>query len=77
MKILNDVNKGEASKPKKYRVKKHQNKQIQEPEAETDFQSHYTDLEGYTLDLGARASEKNSRSMQELELYLGATYSYR
>ena len=30
---------------------------------------------GYTFDLGPRASDKFARTMKELELYLGATYS--
>ena len=32
-------------------------------------------MEGHTFDLGPRASEKFSRTMKELERYLGTTYS--
>ena len=56
-KILNYGNKLKASKPKKYRGKKHQNNSILEPKTETDFQVRCTDLEGYTFDLGPRASK--------------------
>ena len=76
MNIPNDGNKGQVSKPKKYRVKKQPlNKSSLEPETETDFQGRCTDLEGYTFDLGPRASDKFSRTMKELERYLGTTYS--
>ena len=74
-KIPTDWNKGQVSKPKKYRGKKPRNKPILEPETETDFQGRCTDLEGYTFDLGPRASDKFSRTMKELEQYLGTTYS--
>ena len=73
--IQTDKNKVQASNPKKYRGKKLQNKPIPELETETDFQGLCTDLEGYTFDLGLRASEKFSRKMKELDPYLGATYS--
>ena len=43
-KIPNDGNRGQASKSKKCRGKKPQNKTILEPEAETDFHGRYTDL---------------------------------
>ena len=76
-KISTDGNKGQASKPKKYRGKKPQNKPSPEPEAETDFQVWYTDLEGYTFDLVTRSSDKFAKKMRELEQYLGATYSDR
>ena len=76
LKIPTDGNKEQVSKPKKYRGKKQpQNKSSLEPETETDFQGRCTDLEGYTYDLGQRASDKFSRTMKELERYLGATYS--
>ena len=68
-------NNGHASKNKKYRGNKPQNKPSPEPETETDFQGRCTDLEGYNFDLGPRASEKLSRTMNALERYLGATYS--
>ena len=32
-------------------------------------------MEGYTFDLGPIVSDKLARSMKELELYLGTTYS--
>ena len=67
-KILTDGNKGQASKPNKYRSNKPQNKPISEPEAETDLQGWCTDLEGYNFDLGPRASEKSSITMKEPEL---------
>ena len=51
LKIPTDENKGQSSKPKKYRCKKPQNKPIPEPKTETDFQDQCTDLEGYTFDL--------------------------
>ena len=71
LKIPTDGNKGQASKPKKYIDKKPLNKPSPEPETETEFQGHCTDLEGYTFDLGPRASDKFSRTMKELERYLG------
>ena len=59
LKIPTDGNKGQASKPKKYRGKKKlRNKSSLEPETETDFQGWCTDLEGYTFDLRPRASDK-------------------
>ena len=75
LKISTDGNKGKTSKPKKYRGKKTQNIPIPEPKTETRFQGRCTDLEDYTFDLGPRASDKFSRTMKELEQYLGATYS--
>ena len=67
-KIPTDGNKGQPPKPKKYRGKKQpQNKSSLEPETETDFQGRCTDLEGYTFDLGPRASDKFYRTMKELE----------
>ena len=75
-KIPTDGNKGQASKPKKCRGKKQpQNKPILEPETDTDFQGRCTDLEGYMFDLGPRASDKFSRTMKELDRYLGTTYN--
>ena len=44
--IPTDGNKGQASKPKKYRGKKPQNKPSLEPKTETDFQGRCNDLEG-------------------------------
>ena len=71
-------NKGKDSKTKKYRGKKQsQNKSSLDHETETDFQVRCTDLEGYTFDLGPRASDKFSRTMKELERYLRTTYSDR
>ena len=65
LKILNDGNKGEVSKPKKYRGKKQpKNKSSLEPKTETDFQGQYTDLEGYTFKLVPRASDKFARTMK-------------
>ena len=74
--ITTDGNKGRASKPKKYIGKKQPwNQSILDPENETDSQGRCTDLEGYTFDLGQRASDKFARTMQELDQYLGKTYS--
>ena len=74
--ILTEENKWQFSKPKKYRGKKQpRNKSSLEPKTETDFQGRCTDLEGYIFDLGPRASYKFSRTMKELERYLGTTYS--
>ena len=75
LKIPTDWNKGQASNPKKYKGKKTQNKPSVDPETETDFQGRCTDLEGYTFDLGPRASEIVSITMKELDKYLGTTYS--
>ena len=75
MKILTEYNKEKASKPKKYRGKKPQNKPIPEPETDTDFQGWCTNLESYTFDLEPRASDKFNRTMKELERYLGTKYS--
>ena len=75
LKILTDGNKGQASKPKKYRGKKPKNKPSLEHETETDFHCRCSDLEGYTLYLGPKASEKFARTLKELERYLETTYS--
>ena len=75
LKIPSDSNKGQASKPNKYMSKKPWNKPSLDPKTETDFQGRCTDLEGYTFDLGPRASDKLARTMKEMERYLGATYS--
>ena len=76
LKIPTDGNKGQVSKPNKYRGKKQpRNKSSLEPETETDFQGRCTDLEGYTFDLGRRASDKFATTMKELDQYLGTTYS--
>ena len=76
LKIPTDGNKGQVSNPKKYRGKKQpQNKPSLEPETETKFQGRCTDWEGYKFDLGPRASDKFSRTMKELDRYLGTTYS--
>ena len=73
-KIPLDGNKGQVSKPKKYRGKKQpQNKPSLEPKTETDFQGRCTDLEGYTFDLGPILSDNFARKMKELEQYLGTT----
>ena len=66
-KITTDRNKGQASKPNKYRGNKPRNKPRLEPETDTDFQGGYTNLEGYTFDLGPRASKIPPRTMKELE----------
>ena len=74
--IPTDGNKGQVSKPKKYRGKKQpRNKSSLEPETETEFQGRCTDLEGYTFDLVPRASDKFARTMKELEQYLGKNYN--
>ena len=68
LKIPTDRNMGQVSKPKKYRGKKQpRNKSSLDPETETDFQGWCTDSEGYTFDLGPRASDKFARTMKELE----------
>ena len=75
-KIPTEGNKGQDSNTKKYRGKKQpQNKSSLDPEAETDLQGRCTDLEGYTFDLGSRASDKVSRKMKELDRYLGTICS--
>ena len=66
-KIPTDRNKGQASKPKKYRDKNPRNKPILEPKTETDFQGRCTDLEGYTFDLVPISSNKFARTMKELD----------
>ena len=74
--ILADGNKGQVSKPKKYRGNKQpRNKSSLEPKTETDIQGRCTDLEGCTFDLGPRASDKFARTMKELDRNLGTTYS--
>ena len=57
MEITTEENKVQASNPKKYRGKKPQNKPSPDPKTDTDFQGRFTDLEGYTVDLGPRSSE--------------------
>ena len=74
-KIPIDVNKLQASNTKNYRGKKPRNKPSPEPKTKNDFQGRCTDLEGYTFDLGPRASKKFTKTMKELERYLVATYS--
>ena len=64
LKIPADGNKVQASKPNKYRGKKPWNKPSLGPKTETDFQGGCTDLEGYTFDLGPRASENFARTMK-------------
>ena len=69
-------NKGKASKPKRYRGKKTQTKtKGRELEANTKSKGWCSYLEGHVLDIGPRALDKYERTMQELERYLGATYS--
>ena len=68
--------KGKASNMNIYRVKKIQNKtQGLELKAHTNFKGQYSDLEGYVFNIGPRDLNKLSRTMRELERYLGATYS--
>ena len=62
-----DRNKVQSSNPKKYRGKKPRNKPSPEPEAKTDFQGRYTELEGYTFDLVPREYDKFAITMKELE----------
>ena len=64
MNIPTDGNKVKVSKSKKYIGKNPRNKPSPEPETETDFQVQCTDLEGYTFDLGTRASDKFARTMK-------------
>ena len=74
--IPTDRNNVQASNPNNYRGKKQpRNKSSLEPETETDFRGRCTDLEGYTFDLGPRASDRFARTMKKLEQYLGTTYS--
>ena len=74
-KIPMDGKNGQASKPKKYRGKKPQNNPSLEPKPKTDLQGRYTNLEGYTFDLGPRASDKFAITMKENDRYLVATNS--
>ena len=67
LKIPSKRKKGQASNPNKYRSKKPQNKPSPEPKTKTDFQGRCTDLEGYTFDLGSRASDKFTRTSDTLE----------
>ena len=75
LKIPTDGKKGQAYKPNNYRGKKPQKKPSPDPETKTDFQGWSTELEGYTFDIGPRASDKFARTMKELEIYLGTAYS--
>ena len=55
LKVLTEGNKGQVSKPKKYRGKKQPwNKSSLDIETETDFQGRCTDLEG-SLGFGLQA----------------------
>ena len=45
-----------------------------EPEANNNLKGQCSELEGYILDLGTRASDKFDRKMKYLERYIGATY---
>ena len=74
-KIPTDGGKGKSSNTKNYRVKKTWNKPSLDPKANTDFQGWCTDLEGYTFDLGPRASDKFAQTIKEMERYLGSIYS--
>ena len=67
--------KGQAPKANRYRGKKIRTKtQGMEPEPKNKFKGRWSDPEGYILDLGTRSSYKFSRTMKEMELYLGTTY---
>ena len=69
-------NEVEASNTKRFRGKKTRTKtQGRELEAKTNLKGHYNDLEIYTFDLGPIASKTFSRTMKDLERYLGAAYS--
>ena len=72
---MNKENKGQESKTKRYRDKKTRTK-IQGPklEADTNFKSWCSGLEGYIFDLGPIASDKFARAMKDLERYLGVNY---
>ena len=74
LKIPTDRNKVQAFKPKKYIGNKPRNKPSLEPKTKTDFQVQCTDLKGYTVDLGPISSDKFSRTMKELERYLGESF---
>ena len=69
------MNKGQESNPKKYRGKKTRNNPILDPKEDTYFQGRCTDLEGYILDLGPRASKKFDRTIKELDRFLRKKYS--
>ena len=71
----NEEIKGESSKPKRYRGKKKRTK-TQGPyiKADTDFKGWCSELEVYVFDIGLRALHKLSRTMNELEWYMGAMY---
>ena len=72
---LTDKNKGRASKPKMYRGKNEQNKpQGPKLNAEKNFKSQCSDLEGYIFYIGPRASNKFAMMMKELDRYLGSNY---
>ena len=71
---LTNKHKGKSLKTNKFRFKKACTKtQGPELEAETDFKGQFANLEGYIFDLGPRASDKFSRTMQDLDRYIGIT----
>ena len=77
LKVYTDKNKGQESKPKRYRGKKTKtNTQGPELKSDTYFKGQYSDLERYIFDLGLISSKKFDRIMKDLERYLGATYRY-
>ena len=68
--------KEQASKPKRYRGKETQTKtQGTKLEAETYFKGQCSDQEGYIFNIEQRESDKCSRTMKDLERYLGETYN--
>ena len=76
LKNLNEKNKARLSNHNTCRGKKTLTKtQGTEIEVKTDFKGPWNDLEGYILDIGLRSLDKFSRTMKELERYIGATYS--
>ena len=75
MKVYTDKNKGQASNPKSYIVKKTKTK-TQSPELKSDtyFKIRCSELEGYIFDLGIITLNKFDIMMKNLKRYLGATY---
>ena len=69
-----DENKKQSTKPKRYRGNKYRTKsQGPEIKSKTNFNGQGRDLEGYIFDFGPRALDRFTRTMKEMERYLGAT----
>ena len=68
--------KGQASKPKRYRIKNTRSKtQGQENKADTKLKGGCSDMKVYVFNFGSRSSENFTRTMKELKRYLVVTYS--